>query len=187
MGGFKKLVIHTDKSKRRGLSNGELIYIRCLENEEEFKNVLIHEIGHVVDLTYLNGSSEAKNSNFHDFGDPVKTDDSSASYYKISWHDTDSHKHGAHKHDFVSKYGATDPFEDFAETFLMYVRYGEFFRYLAFGKDNVDLQKKYMFMKAEVFEGKEFNLDRSLDLSGLRFLRHNYAPVFDMTKMHNLV
>jgi hypothetical protein len=184
--GLTKLVIHTDTSKRRGLSDGKIIYIRCLEDSVEFENVLIHEVGHVVDLSYLKGTQSSKDSSFDDFGSPVKMNDPSQVYYGVSWQST-SVKNTHSLNGFVSMYSQSDPFEDFAETFLMYVRHGEIFRYLAFTQNDIDLKKKYVFIKTEVFNGKEFQLGSSLGLNLLRNLRDNYTPVFDMTKMHNLV
>lgn len=187
LGNFESLIIHTDTSKRRGLSNGELIYMRCLDDPVEFEHVLIHEIGHVVDLTYLEGSDEAEDSSFDDFGDPVKVDDVSSVYYSISWDDTDSMSDTSSMSHFASQYAATNPFEDFAETFLMYVEHGDLFRYLAFKEGNTTLAKKYIFMKTKVFDGKEFKVGHSLGLKALRLLKNEYSPVFDMTKMYNLV
>lgn len=186
LGGFDKLVIHNDSSLRRGLSNGKYIKIRCINDKSEYRSVLIHEIAHVVDISYLNGAGNDL-SGFDDFGVPVLADDPSVEFYNISWLSNSDHLPGVSKYDFVSEYAASDPFEDFAESFLMYYRHGEVFRYLAYTQDNDRLKRKYEFIRDEVFGGREFNKGKQMSFGALYLLNFEYSPVFDMTKLFNLV
>jgi hypothetical protein len=185
--GFEFVNIHDDLSLRRGLSNGPQIYMLCLEDSEEFLNVLIHELGHTVDLMYMEGTSSQGKSGFMDFSDPVWYNDPSVRYYKMSWEDESTLKDAADRSDFVSGYAMTDPFEDFAETFAMYVQFGEVFRYIIDNGDSNTLRNKYLYMKYTVFDGKEFGLDKEASFEAVRMFRSGSSDLFDVTKLHNLV
>jgi len=52
--------------------------------------------------------------------------------------------------DFCSGYGMTNPFEDFAECFNLYLNHNSYFAYLA--KNNNALADKYNFF-ANIFDG----------------------------------
>jgi hypothetical protein len=54
----------------------------------------------------------------------------------------------AKKKDFCSGYGMTDPFEDFAECFNLYLNHNILFREIT--KNNTILKKKYNFIAALV-------------------------------------
>ncbi len=183
---FEKLTIHTDTSTRRGLSDGRVIFVRCLEDKTEFEHVLIHEIGHVIDLSHL-VSSRGFRTRFTDFGDPIYSRDLSTRFYNISWSNNEDWLPRASEEDFVSKYASSNPFEDFAETYLMYIEHGEIFRYVAFDKENEILQKKYNFVKYVIFNGKEFGLDEDVSLEAVLKFGEGFSPIFDMTKLFNLV
>jgi len=185
--GFKSLNIHEDKSKRRGLSNGEEIFIRCLDDKDEYLNVLLHELGHTVDLLYLHADKESSESAFRDFNKPVFESDDSVDYYSISWENSFLKKDLMKRSDFVSGYAMTDPFEDFAESFLFYVRYGEVFRFLIENNDNQVLTLKYDFFKDVVFQGHEFNLGKPLSDKAFLIFSNKKSNIFDVTKLEDLV
>jgi hypothetical protein len=185
---LKNVVIHTDQSLRRGLSNESIIYLRCLPDHNEFLNVLIHEIGHVVDLGYLEGTKSSNNTSFDDFGTVVKVNDPSYSFYSISWKNNTELNKRVTPAGFVSTYGSTDPFEDFAESFMLYVRYNDIFKELA--SNNPLLEKKYSFIE-KVFEEaglKELVLNETNSLNAedvllvSDFLKQN--SVYDATQIH---
>lgn len=62
--------------------------------------------------------------------------------------------------DSVSGYGSEKPEEDFAESFLMYVVYGNEFRHIM--QDNKKLESKYDFIKRLIFDGHEFGVSNPL-------------------------
>ena len=155
---LKELTLFYTNDGRRGLGgNGEII-LRCKNvSESELVSVLVHEVGHLVDSGYLVGYSpqdETSFSGFYDFGDPVGDSDASAKFYKISWTNEKEMRSNALNVDFVSLYGKTDPFEDFAETYTYYRLHGAEFRKLMSTSDY--LQQKYNFMKYKVFDGEEY-------------------------------
>lgn len=154
-GKVKELTLYYTQDGRRGLGGGGSIIIRCLNvTDLELASVLTHEVGHVTDEAVLTGSRSAGFSGFRDFEKLVAADDPSALFYKISWVSESKKKSVTSKLDFVSIYAATDPFEDFAETYTYYRWHGAEFRALA--KSNTVLNEKYEFMKLSVFSGQEF-------------------------------
>jgi hypothetical protein len=181
---LEKFVIHDRTDLRRGLANSSKIYLRCLPDKQEFINVLVHEIGHVVDLGHLVGSETTIDTNFHDFGTPVKLDDSSYDFYSISWIDNDTWRVSTSNESFVSGYAATDPFEDFAESFMMYVLYPEVFVEMA--SNNWQLFRKYNFMKNTVFDGVEFQSEDKVILSSYG-LDLNKIRLYDATQIHRFI
>lgn len=168
-------LFYTDDG-RRGLGGSGSIVLRCLNvTDAELVSVFTHEMGHIVDGSYLEGSADGLESSFTDFGDPVKTDDPSSEFYKISWNSESKIKDDTVDLDFVSLYAMSDPFEDFAETYAYYRLHGPEFRQLL--DSSSMLQKKYEFMRNDVFGGEEFggtkkNLDiweRNYDVTVLPF------------------
>ena len=188
LGSLEKVVIHNDENLRRGLSNKSIIYLRCLPDHDEFLNVLIHEIGHVVDLGYLKGSKKGSKSSFDDFGTVVTTDDESYLFYSISWKNNTDLNRRITPSAFVSSYSSSDPFEDFAETFMLYVRYNSIFNELA--KENHVLKLKYDFMASIIDDLKlndvilVQNSEQVIDDLDLitGFLRQN--SIYDATQIH---
>ncbi len=55
---------------------------------------------------------------------------------------------------FMTTYSLTNPDEDFAESYLFYIAYGDFFRELS--KTDEIAKKKYEWMKTNVFNGREY-------------------------------
>lgn len=81
-------------------------------------------------------------------------DDLSLIFYKLSRDKETIRKAEAKKKDFCSGYGMSDPFEDFAECFNLYVHHNSFFKTIA--KNNTILKQKYN-MIAALFDGKYLN------------------------------
>lgn len=139
----------------RGLGGAHTVIVRSGGlSDEEFVSVFLHELGHIIDLGYLKGSS-TNISPFSDAGVAVKADDLSAHYYAFSWSNEKSQHTHSDKQDFVTGYAASDPFEDFAESLTYYVFHGKAFRMLA--QNNQTLEAKYNFLKENIFKGKEFD------------------------------
>lgn len=149
------LRINFATNSARGLSNSHLIELRCANiTEDEMVSVLVHELGHVVDLGYLRGKT-VHASGFRDGAQTISKDDLSVKFYSLSWQSDEKTKPTAQRIDFVSGYAMSDPFEDFAESFNFYVLHGADFRTLA--TESATLQAKYNFLRDEIFAGQEFD------------------------------
>lgn len=164
---MKDLTLFFTPDGRRGLAGGNQIILRCLNVEDfELSGVLTHEIGHLVDEKFLTGNKESGKSGFHDFGAPLYEDDQSVRFYRLSWVSHEKRRDESSPFDFVSGYAMSDPFEDFAETYLMYRFHGPEFRAIAEG--NLVLQQKYNFMKVYIFDGEEFEKNAASNFPAFR-------------------
>lgn len=142
-----------DSTRGKAGSHRMILNVNPIQTNEELLAVFTHEVGHIVDLGYLKGTSELR-SGFVDRKNYVPADDPSTDFYRISWRNSNVKRIESKRSDFVSGYAMTNPFEDFAETFLFYRYHGDKFRALA--EKSVALQKKYTFMRETVFYGEEF-------------------------------
>lgn len=114
--------------------------------------VLIHELGHIIDLGILQGQSKKKNTYFTEFGqESFAIDDISLQYYTLSRDSEYQRKNIETRQSFCSIYGMSNPFEDFAECFQLYMNHQDYFRHLS--KDNNTLAKKYAFFE-QLFDGR---------------------------------
>lgn len=155
------LVLDYDPKAHRGLGGKNIIIIRAVDmGPVEFTGVMIHEIGHTVDLGYLKEMNKLKPSEFKDGKKAVYEGDPSLDFYKISWENEKIRNKKANNLDFVSGYAMSDPFEDFAESYVYYVLHNKDFRSKTQTSDT--LLQKYNFMKYVVFGGKEFETGKLL-------------------------
>ncbi len=140
----------------RGMANSHkmILNIGTIESQEELAAIFLHEMGHIVDLGYFKGTQKAGVSRFYDGKKPIYKDDQSLTFYKLSWENSLRRKKGSLRSDFVSGYSLSNPFEDFAEHYIFYRLHGEKFRELS--KKSKILQKKYNFLKFNVFNMEEF-------------------------------
>ncbi len=153
--GLKTVNMFTDANKPRALASATSLHLRNdFFDLPEAKRVLIHELGHIVDLSGLKSKEYAEKSAFMDGNVPVFADDASVLFYSLSWKDSQTKHKNARKQDFVTGYATSDPFEDFAESMLFYMEHGNTFR--AYAEANPILTAKYAFFKTHVFDGKEF-------------------------------
>lgn len=153
---LRNLVLDYSPDAHRGLGGKNIIILRAVNIErEEFTGVMIHEIGHNVDLGYLSENDQSKMSEFKDGQKPIYEGDISLEFYRISWENDRKRKKTASNLDFVSGYAMTDPFEDFAESYIYYVLHNKEFKSLA--QTSNQILAKYRFMKNKVFGGKEFD------------------------------
>ncbi len=153
---LKNLVLDYNPKAHRGLGGKSLIILRAVDMDEtEFYGVLIHEIGHSVDLGHLNETEKKKISEFDDGKKPVYETDPSLDFYRISWTDEKTRKRDVSNMDFVSGYALSDPFEDFAECYVYYVLHNKEFKSKT--QTSAKLLQKYNFFKEKVFDGKEFD------------------------------
>ncbi|MFH1375825.1 MAG: hypothetical protein ABIH35_04115 [Patescibacteria group bacterium] len=155
---IEKFRLFFSRRSPRGLSNSRTVELRCLKlSESEIISVLVHELGHSTDLGYLRGNSLAP-SKFSDGQVKIPADDSSVRFYQLSWRDEATQRFVADRKDFVSGYAMSDCFEDFAESFNFYVLHGKDFR--ALKNESSTLEKKYAFLRDEIFSGIEFESER---------------------------
>ncbi|MFA6550186.1 MAG: hypothetical protein WCT36_02410 [Candidatus Gracilibacteria bacterium] len=147
---LKKISLIGSKMDRRGYGGYGEISLQCSDlPDSEIIGVFTHEIGHVVD------------------------DSSNNVFYKINWIDSSRKLRGSNKMDFVTGYAMTDAFEDFAESYTMYILHGNSFRNMADGNEKI--KEKYYFMKDDIFNGVEFfGYDKPLDQG---------ARVYDSTRI----
>lgn len=111
----------------------------------EFAEVFTHELWHIVDLWIVQGVSRTNNGDFTEFWRVVfAADDLSLEYYKASWKSESTRLALSSADDFCSGYGMTNPFEDFAECFNLYMNHNAYFRRIA--QDNNVLSWKYNFI-----------------------------------------
>lgn len=116
-----------------------------IDTDDEFYQVSTHELGHIADLWFLQGKNKDKDTIYTEFSNPVfAKDDPSLYFYKLSRDSETIRKAEAKKTNFCSSYGMSDPFEDFAECFNLYINHNKVFRFLA-QKDKT-LGRKYNFL-----------------------------------------
>ncbi len=101
----------------------------------ELAKVLVHELGHMVDIYAL------KQQGF--------STDPSQMFYTICWSEPTVLRSGLSSAAFVSGYAASNQYEDFAESFAMYIFHNKVFQ--ARAEKNSFLQKKYNFLHTYVF------------------------------------
>ncbi len=152
---LKNLVLDYDPKAHRGLGGKNIIIIRAVNmGPSEFIGVLVHEIGHSVDLGHLSEVNKSKKSDFKDGKKAIYESDPSLDFYKISWENELKRNKKATNLDFVSGYAMSDPFEDFAESYVYYVLHNKDFKSKTHTSDA--MLQKYNFMKYVVFGGREF-------------------------------
>lgn len=150
---LRTLVLVDGPLPRRGYAGADILVLRIEDiSDAELSAVFIHELGHVADLGLLQGTPTATASAFVDGATPIATDDPSASFYSICWKTSTTARCPAGQ--FISGYGSTDPFEDFAESFAYYVLHGRQFRARA-ALDPL-VAARYNFLRDTVFAGTEY-------------------------------
>lgn len=151
---IKKININKTVWARRWYATRDSIIMNlwAVHSKKEFAELLTHEMGHIIDLGYIQWTNSKKDSTFTEFGKAVfAINDPSIGYYKYSRQSEKIRKTEAKKKDFCSGYGMTDPFEDFAECFNLYINHNIFFKEMA--KINTILKNKYNFI-ATIVDGK---------------------------------
>ncbi len=153
---LKNILLDYDPNAHRGLGGKNIVILRAVNMDtNEFYGVLVHEIGHNVDLGYLTETNKKKASEFRDGKKPVYESDPSLGFYRISWDDDKNRKKTASNLDFVSGYGLTDPFEDFAECYVYYVLHNKDFKSKT--QTSKMLLQKYNYIKNTIFQGREYD------------------------------
>ena len=134
-----------------GWSKTIIINTKDISNMQEFREILTHELWHIIDLGAIVWSSKQYDKQFTLWGQSIfGIDDTSLDFYRISWTDISTRKADATYLDFVWWYAMSNPYEDFAESFNMYIRHNDVFRAMALSSQK--LQKKYNFIKSIVWD-----------------------------------
>jgi len=120
--------------------NSIKINVYSLDNEQEFISVMIHEIWHIIDIYYLT------RENWRDL---------SQDFYNISWLSANEKRKGANIDDFVSWYWRSNKYEDFWESFTLFVLWNKMMKELA--QENKIIEEKYNFIY-NLFENTWFNM-----------------------------
>lgn len=137
---------HKKHEERRWYATHETIVINTYNLDAlEFYEVLVHELGHIIDLGLLKWNSRKLDPDYTEFQKKVfAIDDPSLKYYQISRENEWLKKRNIQTKDFCSRYGSSDPFEDFAECFNLYINHNSYFK--ALSNSNAILQEKYNFI-----------------------------------------
>jgi len=156
---LKHLEIKNRPHRSRGMANHKkmILHTGKIETKDELMSVFIHEMGHIVDLGHLKGQKGYR-TKFKDGKRAIFSDDASVKFYQISWLNSKNRRRGASRKDFVSGYAMSDPFEDFAESYLFYRVHGDKFRKIS--KHSVPLRRKYNFLRTQVFDHQEFQIKK---------------------------
>lgn len=135
------ILIDMNQVEPRGKMQWHTITLSAtVPKESEFLKLLVHELGHYVDIYSLIANS---------FGwDP------STSFYDISWIDTSTKKSNETLLSFVSGYASSNRYEDFAESFVFYIFHNREFADRAMKNDS--LRQKYLFFSENIFSEWEF-------------------------------
>ena len=146
-----------------------------MKYDNEFFQVISHEMWHIIDLWWLQWTNKKKSQIFTEFNKSVfAIDDPSLEYYKYSRSSEKVRKSWMTKEDFCSWYWMSDPFEDFAECHNLYLNHHDYFRQLAL--NNSTLKGKYNFF-SNLYWGKYIN-----DSEAKYENRENSYRVWDTTK-----
>lgn len=168
------LRIIQEEGQSRGLGGTSTIILNEINlSDEEFVSVLVHELGHIIDLGGIRGTPAFPRSDFNDGSNPIYRNDRSVIFYGYSWIDTYQKLQTADRLDFVSGYAMTDPFEDFAESFVFYVLHNREFKLLS--QKNESLELKYNWISKNIFNGEEPDTGKMQANSSRR--------VWDITKL----
>lgn len=125
-----RLTLYKDSSGRRWGATHTVARIntQLIPTNREFREVLTHELGHIIDLWSIGGSMPVLDKTFTEFWQPAfYIDDPSLGFYRISRSNELVRKEESGYKDFVSGYAMQWPFEDLAETFNMYVNHYDLF------------------------------------------------------------
>ncbi len=143
---LQNFYVNYDKNAaNRGLGGESTIIVIGTVPDNEFMALITHECGHVSDIGGLTGTVSSGKSGFVDGSMPIYNNDPSIAFYQISWLTNNMQQPNTKASDFVSGYAASDPFEDFAESFAYYALQQQAFAKAA--ATNRVIKAKYDFMK----------------------------------------
>lgn len=144
----------------------------------EYKEVLTHEIGHIVDLWVIKWSWSLYNRLYTEFNKiRFLENDPSLLFYALSRQSETTKTLWSNKYEFCGLYALKNPFEDRAECFNLYINHNEYFQSLA--SKNPILQQKYNFI------AQWFDMPSSTRHTDIPYKRSNLYRYRDTTKIAN--
>ncbi|PCI24231.1 hypothetical protein COB57_05260 [Candidatus Peregrinibacteria bacterium] len=172
----ERIMAEFGKDKNRGLASYRSIYlgVDAIETDQELSRVFLHELGHVVDLGYLTAHTKKEDSGFRDGKNIIYISDKSLDFYNLCWNNSTDSNNECDELDFVSQYAASDPFEDFAESYLLFLENNKTF--LTMTEESNVLKAKYDFL-TEIFPSIPHS--PSLNIAANQ-------RIWDMTKVESL-
>ncbi len=147
------IIIKNEPWGKRWYANHHAIVIN-IDNiqDDEYIEVLTHELWHIIDLWIIEWSTQIKNPLFTEFNKEVfSINDISLLYYTLSRKSEKTRKKEAKKEDFCTIYAMSNPFEDFAECINLYLNHNNYFNTIK--KSSTILDQKYNFI-AQIFNNK---------------------------------
>lgn len=163
---LEDVYVQFDRPNQRGLASGRAIILYAgfdlsdPAERDEARALFVHEFGHITDIGCIIGRSPEASA-FVDGSTPVPVDDPSVSFYSISWVNSHQRRSDSRAADFASGYAASDPFEDFAETYAYFALQEPAFA--ARAAENPVIAQKYQWMKTYAFaEGAPNALGQSV-------------------------
>ena len=154
---LQKVAVSNDNGQRRWYATHDTVIFNLwyVASKAEFLELVSHEFGHITDLGMIQGTDNNKDTTYTEFGSPVfALDDISLKFYALSRANETIRRSTAVKKDFCSGYGMSDPFEDFAECFNLYLNHNSLFQ--TFALNDAIMKKKFNFIAA-LFTGKYIN------------------------------
>ncbi len=144
---LKTFIVLYQGATRRGLGGKTTIILDGSVPDSEFVALLTHECGHVIHSNML-GTYNAGESSYKDGPNTIYLDSPTVAFWNLSWTTDASKKAGIKDIDFVSGYAKSDAFEEFAETFALYVLQRGEFRDRA--KTNATIAAKLAWMEQNI-------------------------------------
>ena len=151
------LIIKNDPDqKKRWYATKQSIVINIYNlSEEEVFEVLVHELGHTLDLWILQGTDSTLHTKFTEFWEPVfALDDPSIPFYTLSRESEWIKRPWSNITDFCTIYGSQNPFEDFSECFNLYINHHNYF--VSLSQTNSILLQKYHFIQSWIRQGNHY-------------------------------
>jgi hypothetical protein len=153
-GALEDVFVQFDRPNQRGLASGRAIILYAgfdlgdPAQRDEARALFVHEFGHITDIGCIQGRGRELSA-FVDGSTPVPADDPSVGFYSLSWESSTKRRADSRSADFASGYAASDPFEDFAETYAYFALQEPAFA--ARAAENPVMAKKYQWMKTYAF------------------------------------
>lgn len=135
-----RVTVDYGRTEPRGTYSDATISVAAIDDASEMVKVLVHEMGHRIDVGTFVPGSDGK--------------DLSDDFYALSWTDVSVKRRGAKSADFVSGYAQTNRYEDFAESFVFYIFHNRDFAQRAL--HSKILKAKYHFFQESVFPERNF-------------------------------
>ncbi len=116
-----------------------------MSSVSEWFEVLTHELWHIVDLGVLRGNSSTIDSQYTEFGaSRFSIDDPSIAFYRICRSSETTRKSDCNDRSFAGWYAMTNPFEDRAEVFNLYLNHRSML--IAMSETSSQLKQKFRIM-----------------------------------------